>query len=56
MAPTNTTADAAGVRAQPGRGAAGAGQPTERTLALLLVGVLVLLTIIRRGFSGALGD
>jgi len=49
------SADGAGVRA-PGPRPAAVGLTTDRAVALLIVALLVALVVIRRGFSGALGD
>lgn len=50
-----TTADGAGMRAA-GPPSSASGLTTDRTVAMLLVGAFLALVVIRRGFSGALGD
>ncbi len=50
------SADGAGVRARPVALPAGGAMTTDRMFAVLLVVVLLALVVIRRGFSGALGD
>lgn len=40
----------------PGTAAEGSGFTTERAVALIVLGALVVLLLVRTGFSGALGD